>query len=560
LGTDALSLLGTVDGLDDADNVRYDPQAKLLYVGYGGGALAVIDPEKAAKVADIKLDGHPESFRLETNGNRIFVNVPRAGEIEVVDRATRQVVAKWPMKSAKSNFPMVLDEDHHRLFIGCRSPAKMLVLDAQTGATVSEVDCISDTDDLFYDAANKRVYISGGGGSITVVEQTDADHYQVVETIKTASGARTSFFSPDTGQLYLAVPHRGDQPAEIRVYAAPKPNSSSATTHATGEVNRDNLAMAASSASSQPAGSPLVLVQTVPLPDIKAGMNHMDADAKRGRVFVTAPSDKLLAVVDLKAGNVDRSITGFGPAAARFTPDLNILCVSGANVVRMYDGDSLEMLGKVDVAGSVDELQYDPTTQRLYGGITDSKNPGLAVIDVPGRKLLATVKLPAKPQGMILSDDGTRLYANTTGADAVTVVDCQKQTILWTWKLADAHSNYPIALDDKDHRLFVGCRKPAAVLVLDTQTGNEVAQAECVADTDDMSFDSVHRLILVSGGAGVLTIIQQVDADHYRLMANIQTASGARNSTYSTDKAQLYLAIPHRGDQQAALRVYNLGQ
>src|SRR4051794_5158614 len=93
----ALKIIATVGGLDDADNVRYDAQSKLLYVGYGSGALAVIDPEKSAKVADIKLDGHPESFRLETNGNHIFVNVPHAGEIEVVDRANRKVVTKWPL-------------------------------------------------------------------------------------------------------------------------------------------------------------------------------------------------------------------------------------------------------------------------------------------------------------------------------------------------------------------------------------------------------------------------------------------------------------------------------
>lgn len=214
----ALKLIGTVDGLDDADNVRYDPKSKLLYVGYGSGALAVIDPEKAVKVADIKLDGHPESFRLETAGSRIFVNVPHAGEIEVVDRSKREVVVKWPLKAAQANFPMILNEDNHRLFIGCREPAKVLVLDSQTGHSVAEVDCVGDADDLFYDADQKRIYVSGGAGSITVIESTDADHYQLAEHIPTASGARTSFFSPQRGELYVAVPHRGSQQAEVRVY------------------------------------------------------------------------------------------------------------------------------------------------------------------------------------------------------------------------------------------------------------------------------------------------------------------------------------------------------
>jgi len=213
-----LKLVAAVNDLDDADNVRYDPQAKMLYVGYGNGALALIDPEKVTKVGDIKLDGHPESFRLETNGNRIFVNVPQSGEIEVIDRSKRDVVTKWPLAGAQSNFPMALDEEHHRLFVGCRKPAKMLVLDTQAGRTVAEVECVGDTDDLFYDAVHKKVYVSGGAGAITVIAQVDPDHYRVLETIKTAAGARTSFFSPETSRLYLAVPHRGSQRAEVRVY------------------------------------------------------------------------------------------------------------------------------------------------------------------------------------------------------------------------------------------------------------------------------------------------------------------------------------------------------
>jgi len=98
----------------------------------------VIDPEKAAKVAEINLDAHPESFQLEKSGNRIFVNVPGANEIEVVDRKKRQVLAKWPVTDAKSNFPMALDEAHHRLFVGCRKPAKVLAFDTETGKVVAQ--------------------------------------------------------------------------------------------------------------------------------------------------------------------------------------------------------------------------------------------------------------------------------------------------------------------------------------------------------------------------------------------------------------------------------------
>jgi YVTN family beta-propeller protein len=205
-----------IDGLEDADNVRYDAGAKRLYVGYGRGALAVIDAEKSMKIADIKLDAHPESFQLEKNGKRIFVNVPEADQVAVIDREKQLVIAKWPIEGAKANFPMALDEASHRLLVGCRKPAKLLVLDTETGKRVASIDVVGDTDDLFYDAASKRIYVSGGAGAITVVKQTIPDTYRALAEIKTAPGARTSFFLADSGVLYVAVPHRGAQAAELR--------------------------------------------------------------------------------------------------------------------------------------------------------------------------------------------------------------------------------------------------------------------------------------------------------------------------------------------------------
>jgi YVTN family beta-propeller protein len=215
-------LLGMVDGLDDADNVRYNAEAKLIYVGYGDGALAVIDPEKIEKVADIKLDGHPESFQLETKGRRIFVNVPTARQVVVIDRDKRAVVAKWDVKDAEANFPMALDEANHRLFVGCRKPAKVLIVDAQMGQAVGAVACCGDTDDVFYDAANRRLYVSGGEGCVSVIEQADPNRYKNVGKVMTAAGARTSFFDAGGRVLYVAVPLRGSQMCEVRGFAAQK--------------------------------------------------------------------------------------------------------------------------------------------------------------------------------------------------------------------------------------------------------------------------------------------------------------------------------------------------
>jgi DNA-binding beta-propeller fold protein YncE len=213
--------LGTIDGLDDADNVRFDPASKLVYVGYGDGALAVISAEKFSKLAEIKLAGHPESFQLEKKGTRIFVNVPDAGHIAVIDRDQQKVTSTWPVKAARANFPMALDEVHHRLFVGCRTPAKLLVIDTESGKTLATLDCCGDTDDVFYDESAQRVYVAGGEGCVSVFRQVDADTYKLVESIETAPGARTALFAPRIGQLFVAIPHRGNQRAEIRVYEVP---------------------------------------------------------------------------------------------------------------------------------------------------------------------------------------------------------------------------------------------------------------------------------------------------------------------------------------------------
>ena len=218
-----LRRVGSVDGLDDADNVRYDAAAKHVYVGFGDGALVVLDAREGKRLGDIKLDGHPESFQLEKSGPRIFVNVPDAGHVAVVDRVRREVIARWPLVGEAANFPMALDEPSRRLFVACRKPAVLLVFDTTSGKVVARIECPGDADDLWYDAARKRLYVSGGEGFIGVIEQRDADHYAALEKIPSTPGARTCSFSPDLHRLYLAVPRRGDQKTEVRVYEVVAP-------------------------------------------------------------------------------------------------------------------------------------------------------------------------------------------------------------------------------------------------------------------------------------------------------------------------------------------------
>lgn len=208
--------------LEDADNLRFDPKTKLSWLGYADGALGLIDTMAASAVAKVPLPQHPESFQLETAGRRIFVNVPDAQQVAVIDRDQRAVVASWPMKQFQDNFPMALDEPNHRLFIGCRKPARLVVLDTATGKPVADLAISGDTDDLFYDEARHRLYVSCGEGFVDTIEQSTPDQYQRISRLATAVGARTSCYSKELDRLYLAVPARGPKPAEIRVYQPPR--------------------------------------------------------------------------------------------------------------------------------------------------------------------------------------------------------------------------------------------------------------------------------------------------------------------------------------------------
>src|SRR5579862_6185861 len=196
--------------IDDADNVRYDAGAHRVCVGCGNGSIRVLSATNGEIVSEIPLGAHPESFQLESRGPRIFVNVPGAHDVEVIDRVSWKVAASWPLKSATANFPMALDEDHHRLFVGCRKPPTLVILDMDSGKEVTSTPIDGDTDDIFRDAKHNRIYISCGAGFIDVLDPTD---YKTLEKLATASGARTSLFVPELNRLYLAVPHRGNQRA-----------------------------------------------------------------------------------------------------------------------------------------------------------------------------------------------------------------------------------------------------------------------------------------------------------------------------------------------------------
>ena len=208
---------GKIDLGDDADNIRIDPRNGQAIVGYGKGGLAFIDPARRSKLAGIPLPAHPESFQLAPASGRIFVNLPDARQIAVLDAAAGKQTATWTVPEARSNFPMAVDESLGLLAAVYRNPAQLVLFDLTTGAATAKLETCGDSDDLFFDDKFQRIYVSWGEGVIDVFQRQSSGFARLAK-MATVPGARTSLFVPELDRLYVAVRAAGDKPASIWIF------------------------------------------------------------------------------------------------------------------------------------------------------------------------------------------------------------------------------------------------------------------------------------------------------------------------------------------------------
>jgi len=191
----------------DADRIGIAPGGKTVYVGWGVGALALLDMQSGRR-SDIKLNSHPEAFQLDSTGSRIFVNLPGVGQIVEIDGRSHTVFASWPLHPYRDNGPMAIDEANRRIFVVCRRPAKLLVLNMDDEAVMASMSTVGDAGDVFYDRERKRVYVVGGEGFVDVFRQKSADDYSVLSHTETLSGARTGLFVPEWNRVYVVARDR----------------------------------------------------------------------------------------------------------------------------------------------------------------------------------------------------------------------------------------------------------------------------------------------------------------------------------------------------------------
>ena len=307
---------------------------------------------------------------------------------------------------------------------------------------------------------------------------------------------------------------------------------------------------------------PLRLIQTIPLPKIHGRIDHFDVDVRGQRLFMSALGNNTLEVFDLRSNQVIYSIAGLRePQGATYVTKSNHLFVANGDdgSVRMFDGSTYKLLKSVQLSSDADDSRYDPATNQVFVGYGDTADAGIAVLDGATGDLVGTIRLPDHPESFQLEEAGQKIYVNIPSAgNIVDVLDRSTRKIIATWKLGGARDNFPMALDEGNHRLFVTCRTPAEVLVLDTESGNVVARIAAVTRADDAWYDRANKRAYVSGGGGAITVIQEIDANHYSEIAQFMTADGGRTSCLVPELNRLFLGVWGQRDQPEELRIYDI--
>jgi DNA-binding beta-propeller fold protein YncE len=312
---------------------------------------------------------------------------------------------------------------------------------------------------------------------------------------------------------------------------------------------------------------PLQLTQTIPLPEVDGRIDHFSIDVKGRRAFLAALAKNTIEVVDLKAGRVTQTLPEFAkPQGVLFVPELNKLFVaSGADgTLKILDGTSLAVLSTSQVSLGADAIGYDPRTSEVYvgsgGGDANKELGDLTVFSATTGAQVAALTADAHVGGSLIESRGERVFVLVPEKAQVVVLDRKTRAQVVKWTVPGIQKNVALDLDERSHRLFLGVRTPASIVVLNSDSGAVVASVPTVATLDGLCFDAVTRRIYTTGGEGFVDVTQQIDADHYERIAHIPTGPTARTSVFVSKWRKLYVAVPRDKERSAELRIFDVAR
>jgi DNA-binding beta-propeller fold protein YncE len=303
----------------------------------------------------------------------------------------------------------------------------------------------------------------------------------------------------------------------------------------------------------------LVLTQTIDLKGKAGKLDHVAIDLKRDRLLVANKANNTLDVVDLKAGKLLQQVPGqAGIHRVAYVADLDRIYV-GLGVrgfCNIFDGATYRPIKSIKFADDADNVRYDPRTHMVFVAHAEKM---LGVIDAKSFSLKGDIKLPGTAEGFEAEKKSSKLFLNVPDTNEVVVIDTGKKEITGTYPLKLAGANHPLALDEANHRILVGCHKEPKVVVLDSETGKEITSVAIPEGCDDLFYDAKHKRIYVSCSEGYLVTISQKDPDHYEVIEKLPTAKDARTCVFVPEQDKVYLAVPRQeGKQGPEIRVYDV--
>ena len=301
----------------------------------------------------------------------------------------------------------------------------------------------------------------------------------------------------------------------------------------------------------------LTLFSKIILPKVTGRIDHISYDPVNHLAFIAALGNNTIEVVNISTKQVIHTITSsHEPQGIIYIPSLNKLVVANGdngNCI-FFDAKAYKELGTVDLKNDADNIRYEPTTGLLYVGYG---NGGIAIIDANTMKRVGDIALDGHPESFQISEKQNRIYINVPDANEIEVAEVSTKEIIAKWSNTNASSNFAMALEEKSNRLFIGCRSPATLRMISTETGKDLSAISCSGDADDVFYNPSDSLVFVSAGKGFIDVFR-TNKNELVQVNHIKTSSGARTSLLLASEKKFLLAVPARAGNQASLWIYNI--
>lgn len=325
------------------------------------------------------------------------------------------------------------------------------------------------------------------------------------------------------------------------------------------------LIAVSASAQSSSQQAPLELVTSYRLPgNIKGHFDHIVVDVKGNRIFLTPEDYHAVLVISAQTGKLIHEIQGIEkPHAILFRPDLNLLYITDGEdgSVKVFDASSYKLEHRIPLLKDADSIGYDAQTQALYvdngGGDVGQKYSMLSVVDTNKFTKVADIKIEGDTiEAMALDPNRPQLYVNNRDKNQVQVVNRYTRTVTGSWPVTMGKTNVTMAYDVNHHRLFVGCRS-GQLVVFDTDSGKELQALPIVKGVDDTTYDEASGRIY-SAGDGAVSVYQEVDANHYKLLGNVSTGPLGKTARLVPELNRMFVAVPQHGTTDPILMVFKM--